>query len=51
MSITIYGWTTRQIVDRLTPSSRAIEATLLPGAAAQVAGMITASRAGESSWQ
>src|SRR5215217_7587476 len=46
MSITIYGWTTRQIVDRLTPSSRVIEATLLPGAAAQVAGMITASRAG-----
>jgi hypothetical protein len=33
-------------VDRLTPSSRAVEATLLPGAAAQVAGMITASRAG-----
>jgi hypothetical protein len=37
MSITIYGWTTRSIVDRLTPSSRAIEAMLLPGAAAQVA--------------
>jgi hypothetical protein len=34
------------IVDRLTPSSRAVEATLLPGAAAQVASMITASRAG-----
>jgi hypothetical protein len=33
-------------VDRLTPSSRAIDATLLPGAAAQVAGMIIASRAG-----
>jgi hypothetical protein len=33
-------------VDRLTPSSRAIQATLLPGTAAQVAGMITANRAG-----
>jgi hypothetical protein len=27
-------------VDRLTPSSRAVETTLLSGAAAQVAGMI-----------
>jgi hypothetical protein len=33
-------------VDRLTPSSHAIDATLLPGAAAQVAGMIIANRAG-----
>jgi hypothetical protein len=33
-------------VDRLTPSSRAVEATLLSWTAAQVAGMITASRTG-----
>ena len=33
-------------MDRLTPTSHAIVATLLPGAATQVAGMITANRAG-----
>ena len=33
-------------MDRLTPSSRTVEATLLSWTAAQVAGMITASRTG-----